>query len=106
MVIFHSSAVNVRSVKDGMTYFMSDLLQLRVSAGSKDLRMSVGVQPVIRIHGVLQRVERLPLQPQDSKELMRSTTSGQRFQGIGQLRFGPAADSHQVADLGTDRLTK
>lgn len=56
-------------------YAMSDLLQLVVSEKASDLHIRVGVPPVIRVHGILQRVEGPPLQGHDSDELMRSITS-------------------------------
>jgi Tfp pilus assembly pilus retraction ATPase PilT len=84
---------------------MSNLLQLMVSGGSSDLHIRVGVPPVIRIHGVLQRVEGRRLQPRNIEEPMQSTTSGQCFQGKGQLQPDSAADSHQVADLEIDLLS-
>ncbi len=65
-----------------MTYSMSDLLQLVVSEGASDLHIRVGVPPVIRVHGVLQRVDGAPLQPQDSEELMRSITSEDCIQQV------------------------
>jgi hypothetical protein len=55
-----------------MTYSVSDLLQLMVSEGSSDLHVRVGFPPVIRVHGILQRVEGPPLRPEDSDELLRS----------------------------------
>ena len=61
---------------------MSDLLQLVVSEGASDLHIRVGVPPVIRVHGVLQRVDGAPLQPQDSEELMRSITSEDCIQQV------------------------
>ncbi len=72
ILILNSSAVNVRPVKDGMTYSMSDLLQLMVPEGSSDLHVRVGFAPVIRVHGILQRVEGPHLRPEDSDELLRS----------------------------------
>ncbi len=56
-------------------YAMSDLLQLMVSEQASDLHVRVGVPPVIRVHGVLQRVEGPALQPHDTDELIRSITS-------------------------------
>jgi twitching motility protein PilT len=44
-----------------MSYSMSDLLQLVVSEGSSDLHIRVGVPPVIRVHGILHRVDGPPL---------------------------------------------
>src|SRR3954451_18461595 len=58
-----------------MSYSMSDLLQLVVSEGAADLHLRVGVPPVIRLHGVLHRVEGPSLRPEDTEELMRSITS-------------------------------
>ncbi len=70
-------------------YAMSDLLQLMVSEEASDLHVRVGVPPVIRIHGVLQRVEGPVVQPQDCEELMRSITSEDSIQ---QVRENGGAD--------------
>ena len=70
-------------------YAMSDLLQLMVSEEASELHVRVGVPPVIRIHGVLQRVEGPVLQPQDCEELMRSITSEDSIQ---QVRENGGAD--------------
>ena len=63
-----------------MSYSMSDLLQLVVSEGASDLHIRVGVPPVIRVHGILNRVDGPPLTPEDSEELMRSITSEDHVQ--------------------------
>src|SRR3954469_17489867 len=63
-----------------MSYSMSDLLQLVVSEGSSDLHIRVGVPPVIRVHGILARVDGPPLKPEDTEELMRSITSEDHIQ--------------------------
>src|SRR6187551_873739 len=63
-----------------MSYSMSDLLQLVVSEGAADLHLRVGVPPVIRLHGVLHRVEGPPLKAEDTEELMRSITSEDHIQ--------------------------
>src|ERR1043165_4809045 len=65
-----------------MSYSMSDLLQLVVAEGSSDLHLRVGVPPVIRLHGVLHRVEGPPLTPEDTEELMRSITSEDHIQHV------------------------
>src|SRR6266568_4072280 len=65
-----------------MSYSMSDLLQLVVSEGASDLHLRVGVPPVIRLHGVLHRVEGPPLKPEDTEELMRSITSEDHIQQV------------------------
>jgi twitching motility protein PilT len=59
---------------------MSDLLQLVVSEGSSDLHIRVGVPPVIRVHGILNRVDGPPLSAEDTEELMRSITSEDHVQ--------------------------
>ena len=61
---------------------MSDLLQLVVSEGASDLHIRVGAPPVIRVHGILHRVEGPVLKPEDSEQLMRSITSEDHIQGV------------------------
>jgi twitching motility protein PilT len=61
---------------------MSDLLQLMVSEGAADLHLRVGVPPVIRLHGILHRVEGPSLRPEDTEELMRSITSEDHIQHV------------------------
>jgi twitching motility protein PilT len=61
---------------------MSDLLQLVVSEGASDLHLRVAVPPVIRVHGILHRVEGPHLGPEDTEELMRSITSEDHIQHV------------------------
>lgn len=61
---------------------MSDLLQLVVSEGSSDLHIRVACPPVIRLHGVLHRVEGPSLRAEDTEELMRSITSDDHIQQV------------------------
>jgi twitching motility protein PilT len=79
-------------------YAMSDLLQLVVSEKASDLHIRVGVPPVIRVHGVLQRIEGPALQPRDSDELVHSITSEDYIQHVREeggadfgFAFGDAA---------------
>ncbi len=65
-----------------MSYAMSDLLQLMVSEGSSDLHIRVGIPPVIRLHGILQRVEGPSMKNEDTEELMRSITSEDQIQQV------------------------
>jgi twitching motility protein PilT len=65
-----------------MSYSMSDLLQLVVSEGAADLHLRVNVPPVIRLHGILHRVEGPQLKPEDTEELMRSITSEEHIQHV------------------------
>jgi twitching motility protein PilT len=74
-----------------MSYSMSDLLQLVVSENASDLHIRVGVPPVIRVHGVLHRVEGPSLRPEDTEELARSITSDDHIQSVrerGGVDFG------------------
>jgi twitching motility protein PilT len=61
---------------------MSDLLQLMVSEGAADLHIRVNIPPVIRLHGILHRVEGPPCRPEDTEELMRSITSEDHIQHV------------------------
>ena len=63
-----------------MSYSMSDLLQLVVAEGASDLHIRVASPPVIRVHGILHRVEGPALRPEDTEELMRSITSEEHIQ--------------------------
>ena len=65
-----------------MSYSMSDLLQLMVSEGAADLHIRVNTAPVIRLHGVLHRVDGPSLKPEDTEELMRSITSEDHIQSV------------------------
>jgi twitching motility protein PilT len=65
-----------------MSYSMSDLLQLVVQENAADLHLRVGIPPVIRLHGILNRVEGPPLRPEDTEELMRTITSEENIQQV------------------------
>ena len=65
-----------------MAYSMSDLLQLVVAENASDLHLRVGTPPVLRIHGILNRIEGPPLTPEDTEELMRSITSEDHIQHV------------------------
>ncbi len=65
-----------------MSYSMSDLLQLVVAEGASDLHLRVGSPPVIRVHGVLHRVEGPALKPENTEELMRSISSEDHIQQV------------------------
>jgi twitching motility protein PilT len=61
---------------------MSDLLQLVVAENASDLHIRVNSAPVIRVHGILHRVEGPSLKPEDAEELMRSITSEENIQQV------------------------
>jgi len=53
-----------------------------VAEGASDLHVRVGVPPVIRLHGILHRVEGPPLRSEDTEELMHSITSEDHIQHV------------------------
>jgi len=61
---------------------MSDLLQLAVDEGASDLHISVGIPPVLRIHGSLHPLDIDPLTPEDTESLMKSITSPEHQQKV------------------------
>jgi twitching motility protein PilT len=86
-----TEASDIRNDRSPHLYSMSDLLQLVVSEGASDLHIRVGIPPVIRVHGVLHRIDGPPLRPQDTEELMRSITSEDHIQQVrekGSADFG------------------
>jgi twitching motility protein PilT len=82
---------------------MSDLLHLVVSEGAADLHIRVNTAPVIRLHGVLHRVEGPPLKADDTEQLMRSITSEEH---IRQVRERGGADfGFAFGDLARFRVS-
>lgn len=61
---------------------MSDLLALTVSEGASDLHLSVGVPPILRIHGGMQPLESPALDAEDTERLMKSITSDEHQQKV------------------------
>ena len=70
---------------------MSDLLQVTVDEGASDLHLSVGIPPMLRLHGSMQPVDCSVLQPEDTERLMKSITSAenqQKIREMGSVDFG------------------
>jgi twitching motility protein PilT len=86
-----------------MSYSMSDLLQLVVTEGAADLHLRVATPPVIRLHGVLHRVDGPPLKPEDTEELMRSITSEDNIQHVRER--GGADFGFAFGDLARFRVS-
>jgi twitching motility protein PilT len=61
---------------------MNDLLQLTVDEGASDLHISVGLPPVLRIHGNLHPLECTALTGDDTERLMKSITSPDHQQKV------------------------
>ena len=86
-----------------MSYSMSDLLQLVVTEGAADLHLRVNTAPVIRLHGVLHRVDGPPLRQEDTEELMRSITSEDHIQHVRER--GGADFGFAFGDLARFRVS-
>lgn len=61
---------------------MNELLQLVVDEGASDLHLTVGVPPVLRIHGGMQALDCPALRPEDTERLMKSITSEDHQQKV------------------------
>src|SRR5437867_10340579 len=86
-----------------MSYSMSDLLQLVVAENASVLHLRVGTAPVIRLHGVLHRVDGPPVRPEDTEELMRSMTSEDHIQHVRER--GGADFGFAFGDLARFRVS-
>ena len=61
---------------------MDDLLQLAVDEGASDLHLTVGLPPMMRLHGHLEGLDSTPLTPADTERLMKSITSASDLQKL------------------------
>ncbi|MBU1694519.1 MAG: type IV pilus twitching motility protein PilT [Verrucomicrobia bacterium] len=61
---------------------MSDLLSLVISEGASDLHLTVGVPPILRLHGALHPLDAEVLKPEDTERLMKSITSDEHLQKV------------------------
>ncbi|OGV60643.1 MAG: type IV pili twitching motility protein PilT [Lentisphaerae bacterium RIFOXYC12_FULL_60_16] len=61
---------------------MSELLDLVVEEKASDLHITVGLPPVLRIHGGMQPLDADPLTPEDTERLMKSITSPDHQQKV------------------------
>ena len=76
---------------------MSDLLQLVVDEGASDLHLTVGLPPMLRIHGTLTPIDTDVLTADDTERLMKSITSeGKRIElnELGGTDFGFGFGEH------------
>lgn len=61
---------------------MSELLQLVVDEGASDLHLTVGVPPVLRLHGRMQAIDASSLKAEDTERFMKSITSEEHQQRV------------------------
>jgi twitching motility protein PilT len=61
---------------------ISDLLQLVVDEGASDLHLTVGMPPVLRIHGRLQPLDAELLRSEDTERFMKGLTSEEHQQRV------------------------
>lgn len=70
---------------------MNDLLQLVIDEDASDLHISVGIPPVLRVHGSLEFTDLPPLTSDDTERLMKSIASDsvqQKVRESGGADFG------------------
>ncbi len=65
-----------------VTVEMNELLELAVNEGASDLHITVGLPPMLRIHGGLHPLQGDPLGPEDTERLMKSITSPDHQQKV------------------------
>ena len=70
---------------------MNELLQLSIDEGASDLHITVGMPPILRIHGGLHPLDTKPLTGDDTERLMKSISSPdhqQKVREVGGTDFG------------------
>jgi twitching motility protein PilT len=81
---------------------IEELLQEAVARHASDLHLTVGVPPIIRVHGSLDRMNFPTLKPDDTRQLLESMTTDERrrqFQETGEVDF-----SHAIFGLSRFRV--
>jgi len=82
---------------------MNDLLQLTVDEGASDLHLSVGLPPMLRIHGGLEPLDVPALTGEDTERLMKSITSPDHQQKLRE--FGGTDFGFSFADVARFRVS-
>src|SRR6201985_2065120 len=73
------------------TLLIDKLLQTVVTQKASDLHLTVGIQPMLRLHGHLRPLSTKVLEPPDTSALMKSITPErcqQELQEVGGTDFG------------------
>ena len=81
---------------------IEELLQEAVARRASDLHLTVGMPPIIRVHGSLEKMNFPTLKPDDTRQLFESMTTDDRlrqFQEIGEMDF-----SHAIFGLSRFRV--
>ena len=81
---------------------IEELLQEAVARRASDLHLTVGMPPIIRVHGSLDKMNFPSLKPDDTRQLLESMTTDDRlrqFQEIGEVDF-----SHAIFGLSRFRV--
>ena len=63
---------------------LEDLLKLVFSKGGSDLHISVGLSPIIRVHGKLIRVDCAPLAKDDVQKIIMSILTNEQRRNLEQ----------------------
>jgi twitching motility protein PilT len=79
-----------------------ELLKLVVEKKASDLHITVGVPPVIRINGYLQRLEGEPFTPNDTEEIVKDLLTSEQLRKLEEN--GDIDLSYSVTGLGRFRI--
>lgn len=72
---------------------MLELLEIATKEGASDLHITVGVPPVMRINGRLEKIGDTPLKPQDTSDLIKDLLDGRQMNHLieqGEVDFSYA----------------
>ncbi|MDR5658121.1 type IV pilus twitching motility protein PilT [Serpentinicella sp. ANB-PHB4] len=78
------------------------LLEKTLNAGASDLHITVGVPPVIRINGDLERLKENALLPKDTEDLVKQLLNHQQFKELNEN--GELDLSYSLSSLGRFRI--
>ena len=87
------------------TIHIDRLLETVVKPGASDLHLTVGLPPVIRLHGHMRPLETKVLEPEDTVALMKSVTPERNQQEL-QEEGGTDYGGHAQGDAGPIRQTR
>ncbi|SNX55339.1 type IV pilus twitching motility protein PilT [Thermoanaerobacterium sp. RBIITD] len=80
----------------------NDLLKLVVEKGASDLHITVGIPPVLRINGYLEKLDLPPLTPQDTEDMTRDLLKSDELNKLDET--GDIDLSYSVKGLGRFRI--
>jgi twitching motility protein PilT len=73
-----TSSPEPEMISPSQGYRIEDLLALTINKNASDLHLSVGYPPIIRIDGVLQNAGEVPLNPEETEDLILSVLTDEK----------------------------